>query len=183
MLLLVSMLADLVSDRLTINALIDIGATRGLDLNAVLINLQRLIILPALVVALVGKQAVLRRLFLVAIGIVTLGLVTSVAALIATFSRQPEGGAIRLLADGFMLWTMDILVFRLGTGSSKRGGFRELMVRQARGASCSSHSRPVPSLVGRLGVRASWTICSWRTTRVPRSPPARRHSCPRASSS
>jgi hypothetical protein len=110
-LLVVSVLATLVSDRLTINALIDVGVTRGLDLNALLIGLQRVMILIALVLALLGQQVALRRLFVVSIWIVTLGLVTSVAALIATFSHQPVGGAFRLLIDGFLLWTMTILVF------------------------------------------------------------------------
>jgi hypothetical protein len=111
MLLFVTVLANLVSDRLTINALIDVGVTRGLDFNALLIGLQRVTILLAPVLALFGQHVALRSLFVVSIGIVTLGLVTSVAALIASFSHQIEGGAFRLLIDGFMLWTMNVLVF------------------------------------------------------------------------
>ncbi len=110
-LLLVTVLATLVSDRLTINALLDDGIARGIDANGILIGLQRGVILLAMGLALLGQQAVLNRLFVVAIGVTTLALITSVAALVATFSHQPAIGAFRLLTDGALLWTMNLLVF------------------------------------------------------------------------
>jgi hypothetical protein len=110
-LLLVTVLATFVSDRLTINALLDDGIARGIDANGILIGLQRGVILLAMGLALLGQQAVLSRLFVVAIGVTTLALITSVAALVATFSHQPAIGAFRLLTDGALLWTMNLLVF------------------------------------------------------------------------
>jgi hypothetical protein len=111
MLLVVTVLSTFISDRLTINALLNEGLTRGIDVNGILIYLQRAIILLAMALALLGRHAVLRRLFVASIGAVTLGLVTSVLALIASFSHQASDSAFRLLLDGFLLWTMNMLVF------------------------------------------------------------------------
>ena len=154
-LLAVTLLADFVADRLGVNALlggparVPFDATRTLDL------VQCAIILLALVFGLLGWNSGLRRLSIIAIGLVTLGLVIRVVALIVIFQRQSQENAFVLLGDGCMLWLKNLLVFAawywlIDTGGQFRaappdGGRRHLLFpQQAAGLSEWQDWQPDP---------------------------------------